>query len=359
MSVFSAPAFRDHERVLFCNDSDTGLRAIVAVHSTRLGPAMGGCRMRAYESDEVALEDALRLSRSMTLKNALAGLDWGGGKAVVLGDPAALKTRPLLRAFGRFVQSLGGIYHTGEDVGTNVADMDVIAEETKFVHGTSAASGDPSVTTAQGVLRGLEAAVRRQLGRQTLSGLTVAVQGLGNVGMHLCALLYARGVRLVVADLNAARLHRAVTEFGARAVSPQEIHKVKAEIFAACALGSVLDARSVGELGAPIIAGSANNQLSDPSIAQMLQDQGRLYVPDFALNAGGVIKLAHEGPEYDPHRIAMLVDNIGNTVDRILLEAKRSGVPTDKVAEGMAEKRLAAGTHHPECRGPEVTRRAS
>ena len=344
MAVFSSKDFDGHEQVVFHAHPVSGLKVIIAVHSTVLGPALGGCRMWPYASDEEALSDALRLSRGMTYKNALAGLDWGGGKAVIIGDPGADKTEALLSAMGRFVDSLGGRYHTAEDVGTTVADMDVVRRETPYVHGVSDGAGNPSPSTAYGVITGIRAAVRQRLGADDLGGIRVAVQGLGNVGYGLCRYLWQAGAKLLVADVDQSRVRRAVEEFAAEPVAAERIHRVAAEVFAPCALGAVLNHRTIPELAAPIVAGSANNQLAKPEDGAALKARGILYAPDYAINAGGVIDIASEGAGYDLDKVLCRVGHIYDTLSVIFERAQKEDAATDVIADRMAEERL--GTPH-------------
>ncbi|WP_372426526.1 Glu/Leu/Phe/Val dehydrogenase dimerization domain-containing protein [Salinarimonas chemoclinalis] len=344
MPVFAHPEFDGHERVLFAHDAETGLKAIIAVHSTRLGRAAGGCRMWPYAGEEEALADALRLSRGMTYKNAVAGLDLGGGKSVIIADPRTDKTPALMRAFGRAVDALGGLYTTAEDVGVSVEDMEIVRETTAHVAGLASgphASGDPSPVTARGVFEGLRRALAVATGSDALGGRTVAVQGLGHVGRHLCALLHGAGARLVVADIDAARLADAARSFDARVVAPDEIVAVEADVFAPCALGGVLDDVTIPRLGARIVAGAANNQLARPEHAEMLHARGILYVPDFALNAGGIINVAREierrtDAGWLEERLAAMVANI----EAILREARTKNVSPNGVAEAFARRRL-------------------
>lgn len=345
MTVFSHPDFDGHERVLFAHDAETGLKAVIAIHSTRLGPAAGGCRMWPYETEEEAVADALRLSRGMTYKNAVAGLDLGGGKAVILADPRTAKTPALMRAFGRAVNDLGGRYVTAEDVGIDVSDMEIVREVTPHVAGLASgphASGDPSPVTARGVFEGMRKALLVATGSDDVAGRTVAVQGLGHVGRHLCALLHAAGARLVVSDIDPARVADAERAFDARAVAPDAIATVPADVYAPCALGGVLDDATIPRLSARIVAGAANNQLARPEHAEALHARGILYVPDFALNAGGIINVAREiegrtDATWLAERLAAMVSNL----EAILREAARTDVSPNRVAEAFARRRLA------------------
>jgi leucine dehydrogenase len=345
VSLFAHPEFDGHERVLFAHAPASGLKAVLAIHSTRLGPAAGGCRMWPYESEEEAVADALRLSRGMTYKNAVAGLDLGGGKAVIVADPRTQKTPDLLRAFGRAVHDLGGRYVTAEDVGISVADMEIVREVTPHVAGLESgphASGDPSPVTARGVFEGMRRALLVATGSDDLSGRTVAVQGLGHVGRHLCMLLHAAGARLVVSAIDPARGADAESAFDARVVAPGEIATVPADVYAPCALGGGLDDATIPRLGARIVAGAANNQLARPEHADALHARGVLYVPDFALNAGGIINVAREIERrtdalWLTERLAAMVSNL----EAILREAAERDVSPNGVAEAFARRRLA------------------
>lgn len=339
MALFS------HESVYLHSDVSVGLKVIVAVHDTRLGPALGGCRMIPYEDESSALDDALRLARAMTYKAALAGIDHGGGKAVVLHPGAGVDRVRLFRSLGRFVASLGGRYITAEDSGTTPDDMEVLRKESPWVTGVAperGGSGDPSPFTALGVRRGIEAAVKFTLGRGDLSGVHVAVQGVGHVGWKLCEELYAQGARLTVADVDPPKALRAEKTFGAKVVPIGEIVEIEADVLAPCALGSAIDQESVTRVAAPIVAGAANNQLSDPRIAETLRQRGILYVPDYAINAGGLINVAQEVSGYDPDKAKAKTLKIFDTVTEIARRAKAEGVATTVVADRMVETRLNA-----------------
>ncbi len=345
MPVFAHPEFDAHEKVLFGQDAESGLRAIIALHNTSRGPALGGCRMWDYASDEAALTDVLRLARGMTYKSALADLPYGGGKSVILGDPKRLKSEALFRAMGRLVESLGGRYVVAEDVGITVADVEAMGRETAHVAGVPAGgAGDPSPATAWGVFCGLKASVRHALGRDDLSGLRVAVQGLGAVGHHLCDHLHAAGAELLVADIDAAAVSRAVEAWGARAVPSAEIHKAEAEVFAPCALGAVLNRETIAELASAVVAGSANNQLARPEDGAALKARGILYAPDYVINAGGIIAISHEtrpgGPAYDRDAAFAHVARIGETLTEIYRRAERADLPTSEAADRLAEERF-------------------
>jgi len=341
MPVFSSPAFDAHERVQFCHDPATGLKAIIAIHSTVLGPAAGGCRMWQYDNDEEALIDVLRLSQGMSYKNALAGLSFGGGKAVILKSAGFEESDALFEAFGHFVDRLGGDYVTAEDVGMRVDIMEVIARQTRFVSGLpqrgQEAGGDPSPKTGFGLYKGIEAAVRFALDRDSIAGLTVAVQGVGNVGYHLCRYLHEAGANLVVADIDQQRVERAVEEFGAR-VSPLDgILFEKVDVVAPCALGAILNAESIPRLQARIVAGGANNQLATPEDGQRLTDAGVLFAPDYVINAGGIISVTNEfAGDTNDDDVMRQVAAIGDRLYGIFEEAAAAGQPTSVVADRRA-----------------------
>ena len=340
MSVFGAPAYDHHELVVFRDDAASGLRAIIAVHNTRLGPALGGCRMFPYASDADALDDVLRLARGMTYKSALAGLPLGGGKAVIIGDPRTGKSRALLLAMADFVDSLGGRYITAEDSGTTVADMAVIGERTPHVSGVQVGGrfgGDPSPFTAYGVYCGMLAAIRHRLGRDDVKGLRVAVQGVGAVGRHLAERLIARGATVFAADPNADNLKRAGM-LGATVVGVEEIAALEVDVFAPCALGAAIDAQSVENLRAPVIAGAANNQLASPAEGERLRRRGILYAPDFVINAGGIIEIYHQRLGSAPQQSERHIERIATVLRDIFARADREQRSTEAVAESMAEE---------------------
>lgn len=345
MSVFSHPEYDAHEHVAYHQDPATGLKAIIAVHSTRLGPGLGGCRMWPYGSDAEALTDVLRLSRGMTYKAALAGLPQGGGKSVIIGDARKDKTPELMRSMGRFVNNLGGAYIAAEDSGTSVADVRLMAEETAHVGGladeqaqAAGRTGDPSPATAYGTFVGLKAAVKFQLGREDLKGLKVAIQGVGNVGYRLAKYLHEAGAQLWVTDIHGPAIERCVQEFGATAVSMEKIFGVEADVFAPCALGAILNDFTIPELKAKVIAGAANNQLLQPRHGQVLLERGVLYAPDYAINAGGIIEIFHETHGYDEAKAKAHLDRIGDTLTAIFQRSKDENRPTGAVADRMAEE---------------------
>ncbi|WP_437721744.1 Glu/Leu/Phe/Val dehydrogenase dimerization domain-containing protein [Sorangium sp. So ce861] len=341
-SVFDTLAAMGHEQVLFCADEPAGYRAVIAIHSTALGPALGGTRLLGYASDEDALVDALRLSRGMTYKNALAGMDVGGGKAVILRGAEPLDRERLFRAHGRFVERLGGRFITGEDVGTTPADMELIRRETRHVKGLASEGGDPSPWTARGVLRAIQAAARHRWGSDDLAGRTVALQGCGSVGGRLAAELHRAGARLLVADVAPDRARHVAAELGATVVPPGAIASAQADIFAPCALGGVLDDRAVQELRAEIVAGAANNQLLEPRHGEALAARGVLYVPDVVANAGGVLSGGADLFGWPRAEVERRVHAIYDTVLRVLEMAAADGAPPAVAAERLAEARLRA-----------------
>jgi len=337
--------YRDHERVVFGSDAETGLSTIIAIHDTRLGPAFGGCRMWPYNDFDDALADALRLSHGMTYKNALAGLDFGGGKAVIVGDPARHKTPALMTAFGRHVDQLGGSYITAEDVGLTPADMEAISQGTNHVRGTARnRRGDPSPHTALGVYHGMRAALKHAFGDRRLRGRTVSIQGLGNVGYALARLLHDAGAKLVVSDISRDAVERAMHAFGSEWVEPHDAHRVRADIFAPCALGAGLNDETIAELEAPIVAGSANNQLAEDRHGIALLERSVLYAPDYVVNAGGVIALAR--PDLSDMALEAEIRKIGKTLAAVFARADTEGLPTQEIADRIAEERLSAAPSH-------------
>ena len=348
MDVFDRIGGDDYEQVVFCHDRGTGLRAIVAVHSTRLGPALGGTRFYPYASEAEGLEDVLRLARGMTYKAAAAGLDLGGGKAVIFGDPRRDKSEALLRAYARYVDALGGRYLTAEDVGTTQADMDIVRRETRFVTGVSrelGGSGDPSDATAYGVLWAMKAVAQRLWGDTSLVGRHVSVAGVGKVGRALLGHLAEERARVTVADVTPAAVEWAVTEVGAEAVAVEKIHAVECDIYSPCALGGILNTSTIPELRCAAVVGSANNQLADGAAsARLLADAGVLYAPDFVVNAGGLINIAEElAPGgYHPDLARAAVQRIFDTLTSVLSAAERDGVSTAEAADRRAQDRIAA-----------------
>ena len=339
MSVLSAPAYDHHELVAFHEDEASGLRAIIAVHNTALGPAVGGCRMFDYASDEEALHDVLRLSRGMTYKSALAGLPLGGGKSVIIGDPHRDKSPALMRAMGDFIQSQGGRYVAAEDSGTGVQDISVMAERTSWVSGLTdnEHGGDPSPRTAYGVFLGIATAVRHRLGSDDLAGLRVAVQGLGNVGFHLAKQLLEAGAEVVAADVVAGNVERAVRELGVIQVPVDEILNLEVDVLAPCAMGAVLNETTIPRLRAGIVAGAANNQLASEPDGISLAERGILYCPDFLINAGGIIDVHYQRSGADHRACLPHIERIATTLEQVLRRADESRLPTATVAEQLAE----------------------
>jgi valine dehydrogenase (NAD+) len=335
-----------HEQVVFCQDKQSGLKAIIAIYSTALGPALGGTRFHPYASEADAVHDALELSRAMAYKNAMAGLDHGGGKAVIWGDPATDKSEPLLRAYGRFVASLGGRYYTACDVGTYVQDMDVVARECRYVTGrseTHGGAGDSSVLTAWGVFQGMRAAAEHLWGKPTLDGRTVGIAGLGKVGKHLVGHLVEDGAKIMGTDVSPAAVSWVQDAYPQVELVPDEAALVRSEIdvYAPCALGGALDDEVVSVLRARIVAGAANNQLAHPGVEKLLEDRGILYAPDYVVNAGGVIQVADEIEGFDFARAKHRATGIYDTTRRILELAGREGIPPASAADRLAERRMA------------------
>ncbi|MBD7906774.1 Leu/Phe/Val dehydrogenase [Sporosarcina gallistercoris] len=334
----------DYEQLVICQDKTTGLKAFIAIHDTTLGPALGGTRMWTYASEEEAIEDALRLARGMTYKNAAAGLNLGGGKAVIMGNPKTDKNDEMFRAFGRFIEGLNGRYITAEDVGTTEQDMDLIHLETDYVTGVSAefgSSGNPSPVTALGVYVGMKAAAKEAFGDDSLKGKTIAVQGVGNVAYTMCEYLHEEGAKLIVTDINEEAVQRAVDNFGATAVGINEIYGVEADIFSPCALGAVINDDTIPQLKAKVIAGSANNQLKNPEHGDKIHEMGFVYAPDYVINSGGVINVADELDGYNRERALKKVNTIYDTIEKIFAISKRDNIPSYVAADRLAEERIA------------------
>lgn len=343
MEIFSQLEEHDYEQLVFCQDANSGLRAIIVIHDTTLGPALGGARMWMYDTEAEAIRDALRLARGMTYKNAAAGLNLGGGKTVIIGDPNKDKSEEMLRAYGRFVQSLNGRYITAEDVGTTEEDMDTIYEETDYVTGLSPAfgsSGNPSPVTAYGVYRAMKAAAKVAFGSDDLSGKTIAVQGLGNVAFNLCRHLHEEGAYLVVTDLDEARVKQAVENFGAKAVGVDEIYDVDCDIFSPNALGGVMNDETIPRLKCRVVTGAANNQLREDKHGEMLDAKGIVYAPDYVVNAGGVINVADELMGYNRERAMKKVETIYDNILNVFAIAERDHIPSYRAADRMAEERI-------------------
>jgi leucine dehydrogenase len=345
MKIFEYMEKYDYEQLVFCQDQNSGLKAIIAIHDTTLGPALGGTRMWTYDTEADAIEDALRLARGMTYKAAGAGLNLGGGKAVIIGDPRKDKNEEMFRAFGRYIQGLNGRYITAEDVGTTVADMDIIHMETDYVTGVSPAfgsGGNPSPVTAYGVYRGMKAAALEAFGTDDLSGKVIAVQGVGNVAYNLCRHLHEEGAQLIVTDINKDNVQRAVEDFGAKAVDPNDIYSQDCDIFSPCALGGIVNDSTIPQLKAKVIAGAANNQLREERHGDILQEMGVVYAPDYIINAGGLINVADELQGYNRERAMKKVETIYNSILKVFEIAKRDNIPTYKAADRMCEERIAS-----------------
>jgi leucine dehydrogenase len=344
--MFDHPSYDSHEGVHLFQDAASGLKAIIAIHSTARGPAAGGTRMWNFASGEAMLKDVLRLSQGMSYKNAMADLPLGGGKAVIWGNAKTDKSPALFRAFGRAVESLQGRYYTAEDVGIDVADMAIVRQETAYVAGLDqgeAASGDPSPVTARGVYLGIVETAKRALGSEDLTGRTIAVQGVGSVGGYTCDHLAKAGANLIITDIDQAALKAVADRTGARIVAPDEIYDVEADIFSPCALGAVINEKTLDRFRVKAIAGGANNQLVMPEMGELLRRKGILYAPDYVINGGGIINVAAEisanySSEWVDAKLARLVQTLGEVLD----EALTSGQPTNAVADRIARARIAA-----------------
>lgn len=348
MGVFEHHEFDDHESLHFFSDAASGLQAIIAIHSTALGPAAGGCRRWMYTSNSDALTDALRLSRGMTYKNAVAELPFGGGKAVILGNNGAPKSPALFAALGRAVASLGGRYITAEDVGVSVEDMRHVQQQTEFVSGLPQsgdnAGGDPSPWTAVGVFLGIQAAVKSRLDLDSVEGLTVAVQGVGHVGGHLCRLLHDAGAKLLVADVNRDNLKLVGDAVPIKVIAPSEILYADADVIAPCALGNVLSSATIPRIKAKVIAGAANNQLSTEADGARLTEREILYAPDYVINAGGIISVSHEYlGKSSEDQVRNDVAKIPKRLELLFAESRKTGRPTNELADALARRLIAAG----------------
>ncbi len=351
MTLFDSVSFANHEGIHAFSDEKTGLKAIVAVHSTARGPAVGGTRMWNYGSSAEALEDVLRLSKGMSYKNAVADLEMGGGKSVIIGDSRTQKTPELFRAFGRAVDQLGGVYYAAEDVGVSVADIAEARKVTPYVLGLNdgpEASGDPSPVTAEGVYRSTLAVARRLWKQDDLSGLTIAIQGIGHVGGYLADKLHGAGATLVMTDVNTALLSEVARRTNAQVVAPDAIYDVKADIYAPCALGATLNPGTLRRLSVKAVVGAANNQLATPEIGHALHEAGVLYAPDYVVNGGGIINVASElrarkaGGAYDPAWVETKLSRLMETLDEVLDRAAAENRPTHEVADAVAEARIRA-----------------
>jgi len=341
MKLFDTLAEMGHEEIVMCSDPSVGYKGILAVHSTKLGPALGGTRFWQYATDEDAITDALRLSRGMTYKNAVAGLHLGGGKSIIIGDNKTKDREKIFRAHGRFVETLGGRYITAEDVGTSTKDMSYVQMETKHVAGLAGKSGDPSPVTAHGVFRAVEASANRKWGSDSLKGKTVAVQGCGSVGSYLAGELHKAGAKLIVSDIDAAKTARVEKATGAKVVQGDAIFSADADIFSPCALGGIINDKTIPKLKVQIVAGGANNQLLEERHGDELWRRGILYAPDYVANAGGVINVYGEVVGWDAQRALDKADDIYDTILKVFDIAEAKKIPTYEAADRLAELRLA------------------
>jgi len=341
--VISQMGSLGHEQLLFCSDNETGLKAIIAVHNTTLGPALGGTRMWAYNNEMEALNDVLRLSRGMTYKNSISGLNLGGGKAVIIGDARSMKSEALFRRFGKFVHSLAGKYITAEDVGISPIDMSYVAMETPHVVGLPGKSGDPSPVTAFGVYMGIKASAKAQYGSDSLSGKKIAVQGVGHVGEYLVKHLSDEGAKVYITDIHEETLKRVASAYNAEVVGLNDIYDIDMDIYAPCALGATVNDDTLSRLKCSIIAGAANNQLAKEQIhGKAVMDKGIIYAPDFAINAGGVINCYSEVAGLPAAWSMQKAEEIYTTIGNIVSRSKSEGIPTYQIANKMAEERIAA-----------------
>jgi len=344
MKTLENVANMGHENILYCHDEETGLKAIVAVHDTTLGPAIGGTRFYNYDNEDEALYDVLRLSKGMTYKNAAAGLKIGGGKAVIIGDPKKIKTPELLKKYGQFVNRLNGSYYTAEDMNIGCDDIDHINSETPYCVGRPAVSGNPSPYTARGVYQGIRAAAKKVFGTDDLTGRRINVCGVGSVGMNLVRMLTEDGAVVTVADVYEPSVEKAVTDYGVKAAKVSEIHKLEADIFAPCAMGAIVSTDNAHEYNCKIIAGAANNVLVDDAAGDKLHELGTLYVPDYIVNAGGIINCALEIAEggWSKERAEILVDKVYDNVTMVLEVAEEKKIPTYQAADEYAQSIIAA-----------------
>ncbi len=351
LDVSNFPDFDEHERVLQCIDESCGLLAYIAIHNRNLGPALGGCRVWQYPGETEAITDVLRLSRGMTYKSALANLPLGGGKAVIVANPREKKTKNLLCAMGDFVNSLDGAYITAEDSGTSVEDLEMIGSRTPFVAGVGVkkledgreVSGDPSPSTAYGVFVGIKASIEQQYGSHSLDGLKVAIQGVGNVGGRLAAYLVEAGARVYVADINNTVIENLKATIDVTPTALVDIHKLDVDVFSPCALGGFLTETTLPEIKAQVIAGAANNQLAHRGIGDLLVKTGKIYAPDYVINAGGIIDIYYERSDYDHRKVTNHIDAIGKTLKGIFSRAEESGLCTQVIADRIAEERFKDG----------------
>jgi len=344
--VFGQPSFDDHEQIVFCHDKDTGLKAIIGIHNTVMGPALGGTRMWNYATEWEAVNDVLRLSRGMTFKSAITGLNLGGGKAVIIGDAKTQKTPELMLRFGKFVDSLGGKYITAEDVGMTTADMDLVKTVTDHVTGISeekGGAGNPSPITAYGVYMGMKAAAKYKFGTDNLEGKVIYVEGIGNVGEALVENIAKEGAKVYVADINQERLEEVRDKYGVDIYGGNDLYTEEMDIYAPCALGATINNNTIGQIKAKVIAGAANNQLADEKIHGLkLRERGIVYAPDFLINAGGIINVYAELENYGKKEIISKTENIYNTTLEILTNAEANGITTHEAALDIAQARILA-----------------
>ncbi|WP_022945863.1 Leu/Phe/Val dehydrogenase [Pseudoalteromonas ruthenica] len=345
MAVFNQVDFDNHEQVVFCSDKESGLKAIIAVHNTNLGPAVGGCRLWNYASDEEAVTDVLRLSKGMTYKNAVARLPFGGGKSVIIGDAKSIKSEALFRAFGKQLERLGGSYYSAEDVNITTGDVMMMHQETNYVMGLEGKSGNPSPFTALGTFLGIKAAFQHKHGHQNLEGVKVAVQGLGAVAYDLCKHLHNAGAELFVTDINEQSVARVVNDFNATAVGIDDIYDLDVDVYAPCALGATINDNTIPRIKATIIAGCANNQLAEPRHGEIIREKGMLYAPDYVINAGGIINVYYETkPQgYNADDATKHVEGIFDTLLEIFQRSEKEQVSTHVIADKLAEELIAQG----------------
>lgn len=347
MSVFEHLEYDQHEKVVFCHDVKSGLKAIIAVHNTNLGPSLGGCRMFPYADSAEALTDVLRLSKGMTYKAAMANLPQGGGKAVIIGNPRSDKNHDMFLAFGEFINKLGGDYITAEDSGISVADLTISSQKTQFVSGIQAkfrydgspSDGNPASGTAYGVFVGLQASVKHQF-NSDLKGVNVAIQGLGHVGYRLAGMLHSAGAHLFVTDIYPEQLEKAKTEFGATIVAPEEIFSLDVDVFAPCAMGATINEKSIPQLKAKVVAGAANNQLAHESLGLVLREKGILYAPDYVINAGGIIDIYHQTQDGTPDDLKAHLEAIGDTLNEIYTRTDGTSESTNVISNQIAQERF-------------------
>jgi len=348
-SILEQMSGSGHKKIVFCNDPDSGLNAIIAIHDTTLGPALGGTRMWNYSNEAEALEDVLRLSKAMTYKAAISGLNLGGGKAVIIGDPRKQKTEALMRSYGRFIENLNGEFVTAEDMGTNIKDMEYIRMETRHVTGVPESiggAGDPSPITAMGVFMGIKACVKEVFGTDMLAGRSVIVQGIGNVGEHLVDLLRKENVEVYISDINEERLQQVARKYKAKPIEADKIFTLGADVYAPCALGATLNDLTIKKMKFAIIAGSANNQLANEQLhGQQLLDKGILYAPDYLINAGGLINCYSELTGFGKKRTMQLTEHIYDATREVIKLSKNENIPTNLAAGRLAESRIAAIKH--------------